>query len=102
MIDDRTEKERQIMGNDKEASRRWRRRVREVLNSQWDPIGAGQPPDEYDAYVDGIAAMLRDRACDEDLIAYLRWAETEQMCLPGNDERLRKVVAAIREIDPGY
>ena len=24
---------------DKEAGRRWRRRIREVLNTKWDPLG---------------------------------------------------------------
>jgi len=48
---------------DKEASRRWRRRIREALNKEWDPIGVGQDwPDEYDAYVGKVAAMLREGA----------------------------------------
>jgi hypothetical protein len=87
------------MAIDKEASRRWRTRIREVLNSEWDPIG-GCPEDEYDAYVGKVAAMLREGASDADLFKYLHWAETVHMGLPGNQDRLSTVIAAIRAI--GY
>ena len=57
---------------DKEAGRRWRRRIREVLNSKWNPIGVeGLPEDEYDTYVGKVAAMLRDGASDDELSEYL-------------------------------
>jgi hypothetical protein len=90
------------MAIDKEASRRWRRRIRDVLNTQWDPIG-GCPEDEYDTYVGKIAAMIRDGSSDESLIAYLRWNETVNMGIsarPDLDERLRRVVDHLRAI--GY
>ena len=90
------------MAIDKEASRRWRARIREVLNTDWDPIG-GCPEDEYDVYVGKIAAMLRDGASDEELIAYLRWGETVNMDIgprPGLEARLRRVVDQLRSI--GY
>ena len=45
------------MAIDKEASRRWRSRIRDVLNVDWDPIG-GCSEDEYDYYVGIIATML--------------------------------------------
>ena len=48
------------MAIDLEASRRWHNRIREILNTDWDPIG-GCPEDEYDKYVGRIAAMLRVR-----------------------------------------
>lgn len=35
------------MAIDKQASRLWRRRIREVLNPNWDPID-GCPEDEYE------------------------------------------------------
>jgi hypothetical protein len=87
------------MAIDKEASRRWRRRIREVMNAKWDPIGvADQAPDEYDDYIGRVAAMLRDGASDAELFAYLNWAETVHMGLPGNPGRLHHVIAAIREV----
>lgn len=56
------------MAIDKEAGRRWRRRIREVPNSEWNPIGVeGLPVDEYDRYVGRVAAMLRDGASDDEL-----------------------------------
>ena len=87
---------------DKHASRAWRSRLREVLDRDWDPIG-GCPEDEYDSYMGKIAALIRDKASDEDLLAYLKWAEVENMGLPASRfDRTRglKVVAALRAIGP--
>jgi hypothetical protein len=75
-----------------------RRRVRDILNTVWDPIGAGCPEDEYDDYVAGIVALLHEEASDSDLVKYLDWAETVRMGLPGNQERLKVVVVALRAI----
>jgi hypothetical protein len=84
---------------DKESSRRWRRRIREVLNSEWDPIGvADQAPDEYDSYIGKVAAMLREGASDEDLFQYLHGIETIHIGMPGNEARLREVIRSIRAI----
>jgi len=88
------------MAIDKEASRRWRRQLRKILNEEWDPIKlcVGPDDDEYDDYVGKLAAMLRDGASDDALLAYLHSAETEDMRLPGNPERLKRVIAAIRAL----
>ncbi len=79
----------------------WRAQVREVLNRIWDPIGEC-PEDEYDGYVGKIAAMLLDNANDEELLAYLKWAEVENMGLGPSSRFERshglKVVAALREL----
>jgi hypothetical protein len=86
------------MSIDKEASRIWRGRIRDILNQQWDPIG-GCPADEYDAYVGSIAAMIRDNADDASLIKYLEWAECVHMGLDRfNPERAKTVVASIRAL----
>jgi hypothetical protein len=84
---------------DKEASRRWRGRIRGVLNTDWDPIG-GCPDDEYDDYVGKIAAMIREGASDDELAEYLRWVETVYIGVanPDIEERLRNVVARLRAI----
>jgi hypothetical protein len=63
---------RNLMSIDKEASRRWRRRLREVLLNEWDPIGIRHVPqaqDECDTYVGKVAALLRDGATDEAISA---------------------------------
>jgi hypothetical protein len=85
---------------DKYASRIWRGRIREILNRDWDPIGAC-PEDEYNGYVGKIAAMIRDNATDDELMAYLERAEVEHIGLPPfNRERGQKVVSALRVLGP--
>jgi hypothetical protein len=88
-----------IAAIDKEAFRRWRKRLRDLLNTEWDPIG-GCPEDEYDGYGGTVAAMVRGGASDEELLVYLNWAETENMGLSGDKARLARVVALIRELGP--
>ena len=85
------------------ASLTWRSRIREILNRDWDPIG-GCPADEYDGYLGKIAAMLRDNASDQDLVAYFKWAEVDHMGLGSEAQfdsmRILNVIAALREIGP--
>ena len=87
---------------DKYAAREWRARLRDVLNTIWDPI-KGCPPDEYDTYNGKIATMVREGASDADLVQYLRWAETENIGLvqnttPSDDDRRLRTVKAVREL----
>jgi hypothetical protein len=89
---------------DKYAARAWRARLRDVLNTVWDPIG-GVPPDEYDSYNGKLASMVRQGASGADLIQYLCWAEIEQMGLknrvaPSDDDRRTRTVKAIRDMGP--
>jgi hypothetical protein len=85
---------------DKEASRIWRGRIRDILNRQWDPIG-GCPADEYDGYVGTIAAMVRDNATDAALMKYLERAESVHMGFGRFDsERAKMVVESIRALGP--
>ena len=87
------------MATDKEAERRWRRRIREVLNTEWDPIGVSElSPDKYDAYTGQVAAMLYTGASNDELSDYLHLAETVYMGMPGDADRLNKVVASIRSL----
>jgi hypothetical protein len=67
--------------------------------SRMDLIG-GCPEDEYEAYAGKIVALIRDAASDEKLMSYLEWAEVENMGLgkPFDQERGRKVVAALRQL----
>jgi hypothetical protein len=64
---------------DKEASRQWRKQLRDVLNTEWDPIGCNCPEDEYDSYGGKVAAMVRAGASDRELFDYLDRAETKNM-----------------------
>jgi hypothetical protein len=87
------------MSIDKHALRAWLDQISDILNRDWDPIGGG-PPDEYDAYGGKLAAMIReDDASDDELLAYLEWAEAEHMGFGSFDrKRGRKVVAALRKL----
>ncbi|OAE98012.1 hypothetical protein AYJ54_04530 [Bradyrhizobium centrolobii] len=86
------------MAIDKEASRIWRGRIRDILNQQWNPIGAC-PADEYDAYVGAVAAMVRDNTTDEALMEHFEWAESVHMGFGRFDpERARTVIASIRAL----
>lgn len=86
---------------DKEASRRWRARLREVFMAEWDLIGVKGAPeaqDEYDHYIGKVVAMIRDSASDDELFQYLHSVETAHMGLPGNPARLKRTIAAIRSL----
>jgi hypothetical protein len=88
------------MAIDKYASRVWRARIRDILNRDWNPIGIDWE-DEYDSYVGAIAAMIRDDKPDDRLMAYLEWAEADNMGLaPFNRARALKVIAALRALGP--
>jgi hypothetical protein len=47
-----------------------------------------------------IVAMLHDGASDADLGQHLDWAETVQMGLRRDQERLKVVAATLRAINP--
>jgi hypothetical protein len=86
---------------DKHALRVWRGRIRDILNSIWDPIG-GCPDDEYDGYVGKLAGMLRAGTGDDEMLAYLEWAEVKHMGLgePFDRDRGIRVIKALRDLGP--
>jgi len=52
-------------------------------------------------YAGKLAAMIRDKASDEELVRYLEWAEAEHMGFGRFDtERGRKVVQSLRDLGP--
>jgi hypothetical protein len=97
----------------KRDARDWRAKIRDVLNREWDPIGVagdGGVEDEYDGYMGKIAAMIRENASDEEMIAYFKWAEVENMGLRSEEQfacdrdhhrtRILGVIAALRKVGP--
>jgi hypothetical protein len=84
----------------RDAIRDWINCIRDVLNTEWDPIRAGQPDDEYDQYAHRIASMLASGKSDAELIAYLEWAEIENMGLSGpfDPSSVRDVIASLRTL----
>ena len=93
-----------------DAWRQWWLRVRDVLNTDWDPIGvAGLCEDEYDEYAKVIAAMIHQGRTDEDLEAYLESAgracglDTTRMTDADKEmqrKRTHEIVAALRALGP--
>jgi len=64
------------------------RELREILMSEWDPIGVADIPeaqDEYDTYVGQIAERLRKGESGYEIGEYLIWAEG-RMGLRATDE----------------
>jgi hypothetical protein len=71
-------------------------KVQSILLQEWDPIGIKNIPeahDEYDRYVADICKILRAHQTVSDVYKYLRWIETEQIGLDG-DEWLTQCIAA--------
>jgi hypothetical protein len=73
-------------------------RVRTILLRDWDPIGVAdivEAQDEYDQYVGTLAAAVSARRPVEDIAAELRRIETNEMGLPADESRSRRVAALL-------
>lgn len=75
--------------------------VRAILHGEWDPIGCGVPPDEYDSYAWPVLAMLQRNATREEVETYLRWAADEAMRSPVLPQRLASVLDTLMALDTG-
>lgn len=82
--------------------------IREVLFSDWDPMGlsdAPGTPDDYDAVARELHALVTDPATTvERVAAYLRWVEREQMGLqrrPGMATGAAERVMALMDVAGG-
>jgi hypothetical protein len=82
--------------------------IREVLISDWDPIGlsdAPGTPDDYDAVARELHALITDRSTTvERVAAYLRWVEREQFGLqrrPGMATGAAERVMALKDGSEG-
>ena len=78
-------------------------KLRRVLMESWDPIGVNDFPeaaDEYDGYIGGIYALLRDGASDERIAQHLAEIETETMGLaPVDDQRYASLIEKLRALE---
>ncbi len=79
-------------------------RIREVLLSDWDPLGLSDAPgvpDDYDAVAREIHALITDEDVTVERIAhYLEWAEDELMGLqrrPAAAQAAARRVLALRD-----
>jgi hypothetical protein len=90
----------------RELRRAWddiQEQIRPVLMEEWDPIGVNEVPeaaDEYDGYIGGIYALLRDGASDERLAEHLSEIETKTMGLsPVERGGYQRLIANLRSLD---
>jgi len=67
--------------------------IRNVLNSDWDPIGVADiVDDEYDEYIGHIHSLLTKDAGEQNIAEYLSWVELERMGLTGTPMSQRLMV----------
>ena len=71
--------------HDKDSPKHLFALIRDILLSDWDPMGLSEAPgtpDDYDAVARELHALVTDRSTTvERIAAYLRWVEREQMGL---------------------
>lgn len=77
-------------------------RVRLILLREWDPLFAVKRQrydesheDEYDGYAREIANMLKRGSSYDEILAYLKWAETENMGLSYSEEKADRAARLI-------
>ncbi len=69
---------------DKDQSREKRDAIRQILMSEWDPIGVNDTPeaaDEYDGYISPLLDLLSAEAGSDEVAEYLQTVEIERMGL---------------------
>jgi len=67
---------------DKDKAVRIKSEIRSVLMREWDPIGVKDEPmaaDEYDGYIGGVYALLKERAVAKTISDHLREIEIRRM-----------------------
>jgi hypothetical protein len=72
-----------------------------ILLTEWDPIGVGASPEavhEYDGYVSKLLDMIRHKKTEEDIFAYLWWAETENMGLNGEHQKTQEIAHRLAKL----
>ena len=82
---------------DKYASREFKKQLRHVLLTEWDPIGVRHingPQDEYDIYLGDILHLLKTNASEVELAIFLRSIEIERMGMSPSSVPDRTHVAA--------
>ncbi|HZT19880.1 MAG TPA: hypothetical protein VFA23_10790 [Dongiaceae bacterium] len=78
--------------------------VKEILLSEWDPIGIHdieKAVDEYDKYVGPLVTLILQHRSMMELRDYLIAVETDSMDLTANKERAELVGARLAALAPG-
>lgn len=75
------------------------RQIRAVLNRDWDPIGvADSVVDEYDGYIAGLYAMLKQGASNESIARHLLVLESQMGMTANRNELLRNIADRLRAL----
>lgn len=77
---------------DAHAVRALFKQVQTILLTDWDPIGAYVPQDEYDSYAWPVVKLLQNHASRDELAIFLRCAADEAMKCPVPAEQLETVI----------
>ena len=75
--------------------------LRDLVMSEWDPIGVKNIPeaaDEYDAYLGEIRQLVVTRASTQNIFEYLWQLETQHMGLTGDRARTMKFAENLSKI----
>jgi hypothetical protein len=72
--------------------------IRQILLSEWGPIGCGVPEDEYDSYIPVIYRLMQIPVSVEELASHLEGLETKQMCLSARPEINRRVAEMLLDV----
>jgi hypothetical protein len=70
-------------------------KIKMLLWAEWDPIGCGVPKDEYDRYAVEVWRALQRNAGIDEIEAYLKWTESNQMGLSVSCGRNRSIAEKI-------
>jgi hypothetical protein len=76
--------------------------IRAILIADWDPIGLGGPPDEYDHYIAGIYRLLESGADVVKLAGHLGKLERISMGLRERPEHNRGVAERLNELSKKF
>jgi hypothetical protein len=83
-----------MMSEAAERAQYLHQKIKDVLLSEWDPIGVQAIPeaqDEYDGYVPRVYSMLITRKPVKEVFEYLLWVENEHMGLTADRQRTRSI-----------
>ncbi len=90
------------MRNRKQKFKRIQREISEILRKVWDPIGINDAPearDEYDSYVWKVYLLLRIKAPDGLIYAYLRFVESILMGISKPSSNIKNTIRKLKEVD---
>jgi hypothetical protein len=86
---------------ERQASNRTTESIRNILFSDWDPLGVNElaSEDEYDIYIGAIYQLLSANASTSELAGYLRQLEITQLETVTNETHRNMVAEKLKQLD---